>query len=289
VSGNGWRKWSLCLACLLVTASCAKHKLNPIGAAAPTVPASSLPATPVPQTQVAQAGVTGGPAKKPGPDVNQLLLEPPRMSFSRDMNKQPGSRHKVDKVTILVDAGTGNIPPEATGIVENALSTLSGQFLFLCPDRMRAGVTADCRFTTKEGTNDFFTALLIEQGVETSEAAAVTLLVAADLISPDKNAFDIRAVPDNLSTVGQVWHVLPANAGEHELELRLIPSARISSGEVVQGPPVILHRSVSVVGVDVFFNQYGPAIIGSVAALGLLTALAWMLWRNGRLSIFSSR
>jgi hypothetical protein len=170
------------------------------------------------------------------------------------------------------------------------LKQLDDEFLFLCGDRMRAGSTEDCRFTTKEGLNDFFRDGLIALGVEASQAAAVTVLVHTDLASPDKNAFDIRSVPaNNASSAEQLWHVTPRIPGDHKLELRVTPTARIASAADVQGGPVLLVRSVSIIGVNNFLNDYGTAIIGSLAVLGLFAWISWTIWRNARPSALSSR
>ena len=69
----------------------------------------------------------------------------------------------------------------------------------------------------------------------------------------------------------------------------MTPSARIVSAGEVRGEPVVLVHSVAVMGVDNFLAEYGPAMIGCAAALGLLAWIAWMLWHNARPSAFNSR
>jgi hypothetical protein len=279
--------------CLVILLNCAKHKLTPIATPFPPAPTMNVPVT-APragaESRAAQPVKKVIQAKSGGPEVNRLLLEPPRMSFAPDGHVVRKDAQPIDKITVLVDTGTGSLRPGSEVIIQNAMKVLADQFLFLCPDHMRAGSSEDCRFKTKKGFNDFFRVQLLEQGVEASEAGVVTVLVHADLTSADKNAFDIHAVPAANPTSGEeLWRVVPRNPGDHKLELRVTPSARIVSAGDVQGEPVVLDHPVSVIGADTFFNDYGPAIIGCLAALGLLSWVAWTLWRNARPSVFTSR
>ena len=293
MSGKYW----LPLVCLAILPSCTKHKLTPLGAGAPPTPAVTAPVATRPAA--AESTKTAQPAKqltqaKAGPagrvEVNRLLKEPPRMSFSPDGHLVRKDAPKIEKITILVETGDGTLRPDSLAIIQIALKELADEFLFLCPDRMRAGSPEDCRFTTKEGLNEIFRDKLIALGVDSSQAAAVTTLVHTDLTSPDKNAFDIRAVPANkTSSVDQLWHVVPRNPGDHKLELRVTPSARIVSAGDVQGEPVLLIRSVTIIGGDNFFNDYGPVLIGCLAALGLFAWIAWTLWRTAPPSALRSR
>ena len=287
-------KYWLPVVCLAILTNCAKqHKLTPIGATPPpslaiTAPVATRPAASAtkiapPASKVTQ--VKAGPA-----EVNRLLQQPPRMSFSPDGHVVRKEVPKIDKITVLVETGDGTLRPDAQAIIQIALKQLADEFLFLCPDHMRAGAPEDCRFSTKEGLNDFFREKLIALNVEASQAAAVTILVHTELTSPDKGAFDIRAVPaTNPSSVEQLWHVVPRSPGDHKLELRVTPTARIVSAGDVQGEPMLLVRSVAIVGVDTFFNDYGPVLIGCLAAFGLFAWIAWTVWRNARPSAFSSR
>lgn len=283
--------WLLAV-CLVILGNCAKHKLTPVATPVPPAPTTNVPvAAPsaVAERKAAQPVKKAIQAKSGGPEVNRLLLEPPRMSFAPGHVLTKDAR-PIDKITVLVDSGTGSLRPESEVIIQNAMKVLTDQFLFLCPDHMRAGSAEDCRFKTKEGFNDFFRVQLLEQGVEASEAGAVTVLMHADLSSVDKNAFDIHAVSAaNPSSSEELWRVVPRNPGDHKLELRVTPSARIVSAGYVQGEPVVLDHPVSIVGADSFLNDYGPAIIGCLAALGLLAWIAWTLWRSARPSVFSSR
>jgi hypothetical protein len=289
MSSNCW----LAAVCLLILASCRTHKLAPVAMPFPPAPAMNVPASTPPagaETKPEQLGKKVIQAKNAGPEVNRLLLEPPRMSFAPDGRVLKKDAQPIDKITVLVDAGTGSLRPGSEAIIQNALKVLADQFLFLCPDHMRVGSAEDCRFKTKEGFNDFFRVQLLEQGVEASEAGAVTVLVHAELASADKNAFDIRDTPAiNPSSGEELWRVVPRNPGDHNLKLSVTPSARIVSAGDVQGEPVVLDHPVSVGGTGTFFNDYGPAMIGCLAALGLLAWIAWTLWRSARPSVLSSR
>ena len=279
--------------CLVILANCAKHTLTAVATPFPATPTVNVPVTAPParsESKAAQVVKKVTQAKSATPDVNRLLLEPPQMSFSPNGRVSRKDAPAVDKITVLVDTRDGSLRPDAQVTIQNALKVIADQFLFLCPDSMRVGATEDCRFKTKEGLNDFFRVQLLEQGVAASEASAVTVLMHAGLTSADKNAFEIRGVPaSNPSSGEQLWHVVPRGPGSHKLELSVTASARIVSAGDVHGEPVMLDHPVSVSGVDNFFNDYGPAMIGCVAALGLLAWIAWALWRNARPSAFSSR
>jgi hypothetical protein len=287
-------KYWLPAVCLLLLVNCAKHKLTPVATPFPSAPTMNVP-VPAPAPAIAES-TPAEPAKKvaqvkrSASDVNRLLLDPPRMSFAPDVRALRKDVPRIDKITFLVNTGDGTMRPESETTVHAALQALSDQFLFLCPDQMRVGAPAECHFKTKEGLNDFFRVKLLELGVQASEAGAASVLVHADLISADDNAFDIRAAsPSNPSSGEQLWHVTARNPGDHKLELSVTPSARILSVGDVQGTPVVLTRFISVAAPESFFNDYGPAVIGSLAALGLLAWIAWTLWRNARPSVFSSR
>jgi hypothetical protein len=286
-------KCLLSAVCSLILADCAKHKLTPLGTplsppSTTRVPGGSPPAlsesrAPQPEKKVIQA-------KGAAPEVNRLLLDPPRMSFSAGSNAPKKDVQKIDKITLLVDTGEGTLRPESEATIQIALKTLADQLLFVCPDHMRVGTAEDCRFAIKGALDDLFRGQLLALGVSASQAAAVTILVHADLTSQDKNAFDIHAVAANKpSSTEQLWRIVPRNSGDHKLELSVTPSARIVAAGDVQGVPVLLVHSISVNGGENFFNEYWPAMIGCLAALGLFAWIAWTLWRNARPSAFSSR
>ena len=278
--------------CLLILANCAKHKLVPLGASVPVPPTTSSsrhPTKAVAGSRPVQLEQKVIQAKRGVPEVS-LLLEPPRMSFSSEGKVlREDVPLKID-ITVLVDTGDGTLRADSAAIILIALKPLASQFLFLCPDQMRVGSTEDCRFSTKEELNDFFKEQLRALGLAAPQAAAVTVLVHADLTSQDKNAFDVRAVPENNpSSAEQRWRVVPRKPGDHKLELTVTPRARIVSARDVQGDPVEMVRYVTVVRVDNFLGDYGPAVIGCLAVLGLLAWIAWTLWRNARPSAFSTR
>jgi hypothetical protein len=280
------------IVCLLLLTSCAKHKLAALGAPTPPAPTVDVPvAAPaaVPESKPQEPAKKVAQAKRAAPDVNRLLLEPPRMNFAREARSSKKDVPPIDKITFLVNTGDGTLRPESEVTIQNALRAIQDQFLFLCADRMRVGATEDCRFKTKAGLDDFFRVQLLRQGVETSEAGGATILVHAELISADHSAFDIRAVKASASSGEQLWHVVPRNQGDQKLELTVTPTARIMSLGDVQGQPEMLDHPVAVSGGETFFNDYGPAVIGSLAALGLLAWIAWTLWRNSRPSVFSNR
>ena len=285
-------KYWLPAVCLVFLASCSKHKLTPVASPFPPTPAADVPA-PAPavvETRPAEPAKNVAQAKRSAPDVNRLLLEPPRMSFAPDLRAMKKDVPRIDKITFLVNTGDGTLRPESDTTIHTALQALADQFLFLCPGHMRVGAAEDCRFKAKKGLDDFFRVKLLELGVEASEAGGASILVHAELTSADDGAFDIRAAAANDPSSGeQVWHVVPRASGDHKLELSVTPSARIQSVGDVKGNPIVLTNSVSVIAPENFFNDYGPAVIGSLALLGLLAWIAWVLWRNARPSVFSSR
>lgn len=283
-------KCGLPVVCLLLLANCAKHKLTAL--ATPTPPAQTVNVPVVARAAVPESTPVQpakAQAKRAGPDVNRLLLEPPRMNFAREARSSKKDVPPIDKITFLVNTGDGTLRPESDVTIQNALRAIQDQFLFLCADRMRVGAAEDCRFKTKAGLDDLFRVQLLQHGVEAYEAGGATVLVHAELISADHSAFDIRAAGASASSGEQLWHVVPRNQGNQELELIVTPTARIMSLGDVHGEPVMLDHPVAVSGSDTLFNDYGPAVIGSLAALGLLAWVAWTLWRNARPSVFSNR
>jgi hypothetical protein len=153
---------------------------------------------------------------------------------------------------------------------------------------MHSGSAEDCRLTTRGSLNDIFRDQLLEQGVPALQAAAVPILVHADLTSPSKNAFDIRPVAANSPSSGEhLWRVVPRSPGNHKLELNVTLSARIASAGDLQAVPVVLVHSVSVIGSENFLNKYWPLMIGCLAAVALFAT--WAPWRSARPSAFSNR
>ena len=295
----GWRlrrTWLLAAICLFVSAGCAKRKLAPAGAGLPTTPAISAPMT-VPPTPARKAEVQANAKANQNelfaPEARRLLQEPPRMTLapSRPPHAPAQTTRRIEKITILVDTKEGKLHPDARAAIEEAFKTLADEVLFVCPDRMRTGISQDCRFAPKQDIDGVFRNNLVALGVSASEAATLSTIASADLTAPQRDAFDIKA--DNTAIVQlsntQLWHVTPRNPGEHSLELRVVFSTRIPFAGDVQGSPVLIARSVTVTGPYNFFNLYGPAIIGLSAALAALGGLGWFLWRSGRVSLFHSR
>ena len=280
------------LVCFLILSNCAKHKIAPLGSYGPATPAVADPApTPV-QVRPVQPEKSVSQAKRAKAELNRLLAEPPRMSFAPESGvvsrKEPAP--KIDKITILVDTSGAKLRPDSEAIIQIALKPLAGEFLFLCPDQMRIGSPADCRFSTKESLTDFFKDQLLALGVDPAQADSATILVHTGLTSHDKNAFDVHAVPAGSSSSNdRTWHVVPNSPGDHKLDLTVTASARIVSASDVRGEPVEMVRSVTVTGAVNFLNGYGPAVLGVVAVLGLLAGISWLFWRRAWPSVFSSR
>jgi hypothetical protein len=293
-------KGSLSAVCILILASCAKHKLTPL--LVPSLPSPPTIGVPV-QPHVSLAALFESTAEQPENNLNQgeggvpeairlLLVEPPRMSLSTGPHA-PRPRApkkgvlKIDPIVFLVDLRGGNVHPDSEVTIQNALEAVASQLLFLCPDRMRTGSAEDCRLTARRSLNDLFRDELLEQGVPALQAAAVPILVRAELTSPGKNAFDIRTVAANSPSSGEhLWRVVPRNPGNHKLELKVTLSARLASAGDLHGMPVVLVHSVSVIGEN-FLNEYGTAMIGCLAAVALFCARAF--WRSARPSAFSNR
>ncbi len=283
----------LSVVCLLVLSNCANRKLAPVAS-----PLSSLPAPVV--TIRSPAATAGREAAQPerkatqpkpvDPEIGQLLPGPPRMNFSPARANAPRKEvQRIDKITMLVNSDDGTLLPNSEFTIQNALKPLADQMLFVCPDRMRVGAPVDCRFATKGGLDDFFRSKLLELGVPAPEAAMFLTVVSADLLSPDRGAFDIRAVKtDRASSNEQLWRVTPRSSGDHRLELNVKLGARTASAGEVQGAPVLLVHTVSVIDGN-FLTEYWPAMIGCLAALALFTWIVWTLWHNARPSAVSNR
>jgi hypothetical protein len=292
-------KGSLSAVCILILASCAKHKLTPLlGTPLPSPPTIGVPV----QRHVSPLLLVASTAEQPENNVNQgeggvpeairlLLVEPPRMSLSAGPHAPkphaPKKKvSKIDPIIFLVDLRDESLHPDSEVSIQTALKAVAGQLLFLCPDRMRAGSAEDCRLTARQSLNDLFRDQLLEQGVPALQAAAVPILVRADLTSPGKKAFEIRTVAANSPSSGEhLWRVVPRESGNHKLELKVTLSARPASTGDVQSVPVVLVHSVSVIGGGNFLNEYWPVMIVCLAAMALFAALR----RSVRPSAFSNR
>ena len=277
------------IACILLLAGCARHKLVPV--ATPLAPKIGVPTAPqrtASENAASFADKKVVQAVNGSAEVNRLLSESPRMNLSAGPRPVKKDGQTIDKITVLVDSADGTLRPNSQGMIQKAFAPLADQFLLVCPDRMRVGTTGDCRFAARASLEDLFREQLVWQGVPASEAADTTLLVHADLTTPEKNAFDIRAVAANSTSNEQLWHIAPLNPGDHKLELRVTLGAKVGSAEEVPGAPVVLVREVSVIGEN-FFNQYWPEMLGCAAILALFGWIAMTFWRDARPSAFSSR
>ena len=108
MQGSMSRKCWLPVVCLAILPNCAKHKLTPLGATVPPSPAVTAPVAARPgasATKIAQPASKVTQAKAGPAEVNRLLQEPPRMSFSPDGHVVRKGVPKVDKITIV---STGN-------------------------------------------------------------------------------------------------------------------------------------------------------------------------------------
>ncbi len=287
-------KGTLSVACILVLTGCAKHKLAPLGTPVPPPATAAAPVTPQPissRSRPAPGEKQGLQAVGRSLEVNRLLNEPPRMALAPAGHPAKPAKKEdqhVDKITVLVDTTDGTLRPTSAAMIQKAFAPLAKEFLLVCPDKLRVGTTGDCRFAGRVPLEDLFREQLVLQGIPASEALATTLLVHADLSSPEKNAFDIRPAAANGASSEQLWHVAPLSAGDHKLELKVTLTARVGSAGGVSGAPLVLVRSISVAGQN-FFNQYWPAMIGCAAILGLFGWIAMTFWRNARPSALNCR
>lgn len=273
-----YHKGSLSVVCILILANCAKHKLTPVlGTPLPALPTVGRPENNVNQ---GEGGVPG--------TIRLLLAEPQKMSLSAKPHAPKEDVSRIDRISVLVNLRDGVLHPDSAVTIQNALQASASQLLFLCPDRMHSGSAEHCRLTSRGSLNDLFRDQLLEQGVSALQAAAVPIQVHADLTSPSRNAFDIHAAAVNSPSSGEhLWRVVPRNPGNHKLELKVTLSARIPKAGDLQGVPVVLVHSVSVIGGENFLNHYWPVTTAGLAAVALFAA--WALWPSVRPSAFSNR
>ena len=272
--------------CLLTLVGCAKHKGIP---GIPLMPPPTI-ATPG-DSQPAAPESKANTAEKSAPEANRLLLQNPSFTLSPGTHS-PKDVRQMGMITVPVSVRNENSRLDPVVVIQNVLKALgTTELSFQCPSRMRAGSAEQCRFTTGRSLGDHFIDQLQSQGMTPSEAAALTIAVQADLSSPSENAFEIHAEeePTARSSIGEkVWRVVPRNPGDYMLEVRVALSARTASAGYVQGIPVVLFHSVSVVGRDSLLTKYWPAIVGSLAGLTVFAYIGWMLWRK-RSSVYSNR
>ncbi len=269
--------WNICCKCLLPTvcvmvlASCTKRSVSPLntlrapplsavrGAAPPLVTESKA-------TQQRNRSALLKPASKASPAAH------------------PAQRPENDAQPLRTLAFV--VPVEELGAtVRDELNTLaSTELSFECPSQMRAGFADHARLIIRRTLNDQLRDRLEARGIPASYAAAIVVHVDADLTSRDKDALDIfvEMSPDKRRpSDDRVWRVRALYPGNHELNLKVTLIARIPSAGEVQGIPVNLSRSISVVGGENSPTPYRPGIAGYLT--GLLCAwIAWTLWRNRR-------
>ena len=274
-----FRKYMLPAVCLLTLTGCAKHKTisGPTFLPPPTI------ATPVGSQQPAPESNAPTVDTKV-PDANRLLPQNPNFTLSPG-TRSPKDVRQVGMITVPVNVRNENARVDGVMAIQNVLKALGTTDLFFeCPSRMRVGSSEQCRFTTGQNFTDSFINQLESEGMSPADAAASMVEVKADLTSAAKNAFDI--LPEPALTVRsspgeRVWRVVPRNPGDYMLEVTVVLGARTPSTGYVQGVPVVLFHSVSVVGPNSPpNNKYWPALVGSLAAFAVFVCIiGWrMLW-----------
>jgi hypothetical protein len=280
--------------CFLMLATCVKHLDTPqatvrqpaVGASGPLVKVLPRPidaAPGAPRRSVSENGTTA---------TNRPTVPGPASKSSRATLLVPPDAPPIGRFTVNVPVnGVGTAPRiDLEAIAREALNALpAAELLFKCPSEMRTGSTEEARLTTPRSFYDRFRNQLESRGIPASQTDAISTLVAADLTSPSKDAFDIQSHPAGGPSSDQwIWSVKALNPGNHHLDLKVTLSARIPYAADVQARPVVFSRPVSVTGGENFLLQYRREIAGSLAAL-LGVSIAWALWRNRRLSVFSHR
>jgi hypothetical protein len=281
-------RWNICRKCLLsavcvmMLANCAKHLANPLTTLQTpprrAVPGAAQPAVAENRATRANPSVLPKPASKSAPAAH-----PTQLAQSAQLAQNDAQSLRTLAFDVPVEGGAARIDLRAT--VRDALNALAGTELFFeCPNQMRAGFADHARLTIRRSLNDQLSDQLQARGIPASYATDIVILVDADLTSRDKDAVEIFVEMHR----DRVWRVRALYPGDHELDLKVTLSARIPSAGEVQGIPVTLSRSVSVVGGENLPTGYRPGIAGCLA--GLLCAwIAWTLWRNRRSSLLSNR
>ena len=252
-------------------------------------------------TTLPRAPLTAVPGAAPPPATASKATQANRSVLRKAASKsspaaQPGQlaqNHaqslRTRAFVVPVEGGAARIDLGAT--VRAALNAMASTELFFeCPRQMRAGFADYARLTIRRSLNDQLRDQLQARGIPAPDTAAIVILVDADLTSPDTNALEIfvELSRDKRSLDERVWRVRAPYPGDHQLNLKVTLSAQIPSAGEVQGRPVILCRSISVVAGENLLNPYRPGIAGCVASL-LCAWIAWTLWRNRRSSLFSNR
>ena len=266
--------------CLLTLMGCAKRKMIP---GIPLMPPPTI-ATPGDSQRPAPES-KANTAEESAPEANRLLLQNPSFSLSPG-TRSPKDVRQMRTITVPVNVRSEKAHLDSVVAIQNVLKALgTTELFFRCPDRMRAGSAEQCRFSTGRSLGNHFIDQLQSQGMTPSEAGAYTIMVQADLTSPAENAFEIHTgeEPPTKSSLGEkVWRVVPRNPGDYMLEVRVALSAMTATAGYVQGIPVVLFHSVSVVARNSLLNKYWPVTIGSLVALTVFSYIGWMLWRHHR-------
>jgi len=281
-------RWNICRKCLLpavcimMTATCATRSASLL--TTPTRP---------PLRAVAGAAPPSVTESKPAQTNRSALLKPASKSSpaAQQAKLTQNDAPSLRTLAFVVPAEGGAARMDLGAMVRDALNGLaSTELFFQCPSQMRAGFAGHARLTIRRNLNDQLREQLQARGMPAVDAAAIVVLMDADLTSPDKDALDIfvEMSRDKRSSYERVWRIRALYPGDHELNLKVTLSAWIPSAGEVLGRPVTLSSLVSVVDGETVLKPYRPGIAGCAA--GLLCAwIAWTLWRNRRSSQFSNR
>ena len=288
-------RWNICCKCLLpavcvmMLADCAKRSAslsNTPTRARRAVPGAAPPPVTASKAQQTNRNALLKPASKSASasaSTSSAAARPARLA----QKDAPSLRTLAFVVPVEGGAARIDLGASVRDVLNNLASTA---FVFECPSPMRAGFAEHARLTISGSLNDQLRDQLQARGIPASDAAAIVILVDADLTSPDKEAVEIFVdlSRDKRSLDERVWRVRAPFPGSHELNLKVTLSAQIPPAGEVQGRPVILSRAISVVAGENVLKPYRPGIAGCVA--GLLCAwIAWTLWRNRRSTLVSHR
>jgi hypothetical protein len=270
--------------CVLLITDCAKRSVAPvttlvkrrqaIAAAGGTPPIFAAPTM---------------PAAPPPKDTNRV--KPAARHAKKTvaaLKRRPEEKEPVGKITVDVPVG-GATERSRVGIasaVHNALDIMAkDELAFECPARMHLGSEQQLRLIARRNLNDQLKTELVARGIPAADAASVVILVTADLTSPDKDAFQITAENPAQTWDSRIWRVEPRQSGDHELDLTVLLSARISSVGEAQAQPIVLSQAVAVDAGRFypfrdFMNRYWPGLLASMTGLAAGIWIFWMLWRG---------
>lgn len=284
------RRSVLLAICVLLITDCAKRSVAPVtalvkrprtmaigGATPPSI--SEAPISAVPRTEANRVN----PATRRGKKAIAVAKREPA-------EKQPVGNITVD---VPVEGLAGKSRVGIASSVQDALDILAkSELRFECPARMHVGSEQQARLIARRNLNDRLKEELMSRGITASDAAGIVILVTADLTSPDKDAFQITADNPAQTWDSRIWRVEPRQPGDHELDLTVLLSVRISSAGEVQAKPIVLAQAVAVDAGRFypfrdFMFRYWPGLIASMAGLAIGLWIFWMLWRGH--SILSHR